>query len=83
VIKVKTIKYKDYTVSPVKLKNFSLFEEKMTKIRNIKQIRDNIDTVFLKQSISELDYKGSKISAKKAKKIFKKALNKMIEEVKE
>ncbi len=81
--KVKIVQADGASLEPVKLKDFSSFEEKMTKIKHFKAVRDELDKSFLLSAIEELEMKGKKITAKKVKKVLKKALAEMIEEVKE
>jgi hypothetical protein len=69
------------SISSVKLEDFSLFEEKMTKIKYLKALKQNLDKSLLLSAIDELELKGKKISANKVKKICKKVLINMIEEV--
>ena len=64
----------------VKLENFSYFEEKMTKIKYLKILKQDMDKSFLEAAIGQLAFKGKKITAKRVQKICKKTLTKMIEE---
>ena len=68
-------------ISDIKLKDFSQFEEKMTKIKNINAIAKDIDKTYIEAAIEELKFKGTKMSPKKVKKVFKRVLIKMIEEI--
>ena len=79
--KAKIISVIDNEILEANLEDFTLFEEKMTKIQCIREIKENLDKTFLTASIDELGLKGKKISASKLKKVFKKVLTKMIEEV--
>jgi len=79
--KVKTTQLDHTLLSPVRLEDFSLFEEKITKIKYLKEIKQTVDKSFLIAAIDELALKGKRISAKKLGKVCKKALSKMIEEV--
>jgi len=79
--KVKVIQAGSVEVSSLVLADFSLFEEKMTKLKYFKEIKQNIDKSFIIAAMDELALKGKKISAKRVKKICKKAVIKMIEEV--
>ena len=79
--KAKIISVIDNEISEANLEDFTLFEEKMTKIRCIREIKENLDKTFLTSSIDELGLKGKKISASKLKKVFKKVLTKMMEEL--
>ena len=81
--KVKIFQVDPMSLSAIKLEDFSLFEEKMTKIRYLKEIRQTIDKSFLIAAMDELEFRDKRISANKLKKICKKALAKMIEEVEE
>lgn len=65
----------------VVLKDFSHFEEKMTKIRHLKIFRQNLDKRFIAEAIESLGVEGKRVTAKKVKKICKKALANMMEEV--
>ncbi len=79
--KVKVISKGEQILSPVKLDDFSLFEEKMTKIKHLKVLKQNLDKTLLLTAIEELALRDKKISAKRVKKICKKVLSNMIEEV--
>ena len=68
-------------ISDIKLKDFSQFEEKMTKIKSINIIANDIDKTYIEAAIEELEFKGKKMSPKKVKKVFKRVLSKMIEEI--
>ena len=63
------------------LDDFSQFEEKMTKIKNIKEVIKNIDKSDIEASIAELNFSKKRVTAKKIKKVFNKVLIKMIEEI--
>ncbi len=79
--KAKIISGLDVELPIATLDNFSNFEEKISKIKCIRAVKDNLDETFLIDVIDELELKGKKISSKKLKKVFKKVLIKMIEEV--
>ncbi len=79
--KVKVIQAGSMDISSLVLEDFSLFEEKMTKIKYFTEMKQNIDKSFILAAIDELALKGKKITAKRVKKICKKAVIKMIEEV--
>ncbi len=79
--KVKTVTKVSDPLGVVVLDDFSLFEEKMTKINYLKTVKQNLDKSFIAAAIEVLELKGKKITAKKVKKICKKALISMIEEV--
>jgi ribosomal protein S21 len=79
--KVKVRKGESIEKTPVELEDFSLFEEKMTKIKYLKECKQNIDKSFIIAAIEELELKGKRISAKRVKKICKKTVMNMIEEV--
>ena len=68
-------------ISDIKLKDFSQFEEKMTKIKSINIIANDIDKTYIEAAIEELEFKVKKMSPKKVKKVFKRVLSKMIEEI--
>ena len=79
--KVKIIEGKNIEFPAAILEDFTFFEEKMTRKKHIKEIRQNLDKMFVISAIDELDVKNKKISAKKFKKVFKKVLSKMMEEL--
>jgi len=79
--KVKKVSSVSDPLGAVVLDDFSLFEEKMTKIKYLKTVKQNLDKSFIAAAIDTLALKGKKITAKKVKKICKKALINMIEEV--
>ena len=79
--KVKTIAKISEPLHTVVLEDFSHFEAKMTKIKYLKTVKQNLDKSFLSAAIDTLALKGKKITAKRVKKICKKALISMIEEV--
>lgn len=62
------------------LEDFSHFEEKMTKIKHLKTAKENLDKSFLLEAIDSLELKGKKITARRVKKICKRALIAMIKE---
>jgi hypothetical protein len=79
--KVKVIQAGSVEVSSLVLADFSLFEEKMSKLKYFKEMKQNIDKSFILAAIDELALKDKRITAKRVKKICKKAVIKMIEEV--
>jgi len=79
--KVRVIQAGSVEVSSLVLADFSLFEEKMTKLKYFKEMKQNIDKSFILAAIDELALKDKRITAKRVKKICKKAVIKMIEEV--
>ncbi len=79
--KVKTVTKVSEPLHAVALEDFSHFEEKMTKIKHLKAFRQNLDKRFIAEAIESLAFGGKRITAKKVKKIYKKALTSMIEEV--
>lgn len=81
--KIKITHRKQTILTPIKLQDFSLFEEKMTKIKYLKALKRDMDKSDLLTVIDELELSGKKITAKRVKKVFKKALINMIEEVNE
>jgi len=62
------------------LEDFSHFEAKMTKIKHLKTVKENLDKSFLLAAMDALELKGKKITPKRVKKICKRALVAMIEE---
>lgn len=78
--KAKIIKIPDGSLSKIELCDLTLFEEKMSKIKDLKKMKQNIDKSFLEIAITELGLGDKKINAKRVKKICKKALIAMIEE---
>ena len=66
---------------PIMLEDFSLFESKMAKIRAFKEMKQYADKSLLRQVIDELGFKGKRMTAKRVRKVYKKTLLKMIEEV--
>ena len=79
--KVKVLQEGLGPTNTLKLKDFSLFEEKMTKIKHLTALKQEMDKSLLLTTVEELGYQGKKITAKKLKKIYKKTLIKMIEEI--
>jgi len=63
------------------LEDFSHFEAKMTKIKHLKTVKQNLDKSFFSAAIDTLALEGKKITAKRVKRICKKALMNMMEEV--
>jgi len=81
VIKVKLTTGVDEKLPVATLDDFGDFEAKMIKIKNLKSVYQNLDKTFLVASMDELELKGKKMSAKRLKRVFKKVIIKMIEEV--
>ena len=79
--KIKVVQEALKPMTSVKLEDFSLFEEKMTKIKYLKALKQNLDKSLLVSAIDELELKGKNISANRVKKICKKVLINMVEEV--
>jgi len=79
--KVKVVQEDLKPMTSVKLEDFSLFEEKMTKMKYLKDLKQNLDRSLLISAIDDLELKGKNISANRVKKICKKVLTNMIEEV--
>ena len=69
-------------LSPVRLQDFTEFEAKMAKIKELKALRQNLDKTALNAAIEALELRGKKLSAKRVKQICKKVLADMIDEVK-
>ena len=65
---------------PPVLEDFSHFEAKMTKIKHLKTVKENLDKSFLSTAMETLELKGKKMTAKRLKRVCKKALTAMIEE---
>ncbi len=78
--KVKKVTQLSDPLHAVVLEDFSLFEAKMTKIKYLKTCKQNLDRSFIAEAIDKLELKGKRITARKVKKICKKALISMIEE---
>ena len=66
---------------PIMLEDFSLFESKMAKTRAFKEMKQYADKSLLRQVIDELGFRGKKMTAKRVRKVYKRILLKMIEEV--
>ncbi len=79
--KVKKVTQVSDPLRAVVLEDFSLFEAKMTKIKYLKTCKQNLDKIFIAEAIDKLELGGKKITPGKVKKICKKALINMIEEV--
>jgi len=79
--KVKVVGEVSAPLETVVLEDFSHFEAKMTKIKHLKVLKQNLDKSFVTAAIEALGLKGKKITAKKVSKICKKALISAIEEV--
>jgi len=80
--KVKVLQEGLDQISSVEWEDLSRFEEKMTKIKYLKKVRRDLDKSFLITAIEELELQDKKISARRVKRICKKVLAQMIEEVK-
>ena len=78
--KIKTAAEVPELLYTAKLEDFSHFEEKMTKIKYLKAVKQNLDKSFLTAAIKLLAFEGKKITAKRVQKICKKTLMNMIEE---
>ena len=79
--KIKKVTQISDPLHAVALEDFSLFEAKMTKIKYLKTCKQNLDKSFIAEAIDKLELGGKKITPRKVKKICKKALTSMIEEV--
>ena len=79
--KMKTIAKISESLHAVMLEDFSHFEAKMTKIKHLKAVKQNLDKSFFSAAIDALALEGKKITAKRVKRICKKALMNMTEEV--
>lgn len=80
-IKAKLISGTNEKLPLVTLYNFKNFEENIIKMQNLRSVYQNLDKSFIIASIDELELRGKKIGPKKLKKIFKKVITKMIEEI--
>lgn len=79
--KVTTIQKETAALTAAHLEDFTGFEGKMDQLKDLKILKQNLDKIFIQRAIDSLAAKGKKITTKRVKKICKKALNTMIEEV--
>jgi len=80
-IKVKLVDRVEESLPLATLDDFSNFEDKMAKIKSLKSVYQNLDKTFLVASMDENELKGKRMTAKRLKRVFKKVIIKMIEEV--
>jgi len=79
--KVTIVTHDTALISPAVLEDFSLFEEKMIKMKYFKALKQRIDKSDIAAAIEALGLEGKKITAKRVKKLCKKTIMQIIEEV--